>query len=459
MQELSEPTLTDEAEDSNFPTDPLPIDPFPSPAAEPSTEPVIGPAPEELNPDFITESIPETYLETPLPSPAPSITENVVLPEAGYYLPDLANPLDPFFQMDGLKVRIGEVHIRLPVGISSQYDDNIFQSNTDTTSDLITAISPTLLLGIGDYAIRQESFFSLRYTPQFQYFLENSELNTTNELFNADGQYSFRRLTTTGSLSFSRSSNPTSTDQGRRERTRYSFSLGNSYAVGAKTFLEADLGANYQDDGSNIEYTTVTLSPRLAYQFSPKLRLGLGPVLGVVYVSDGGQQTFQGLVLNVNYDTLERFKFSGSLGVQARQFDDDSADNEDFVTPTFAFGTSYKIGDDGLRIASLDLSRTVGNSSFLRGQSVINNSVRFSYRQPILSRFSFAIALRYQVNEYQGEDGDTDAFVSARPSIGYYFYRDQIELSLFYDRSERTSEIARREFQNNVFGLNLNLQF
>ena len=197
----------------------------------------------------------------------------------------------------------------------------------------------------------------------------------------------------------------------------------------------------------------------MAYQSSPKLRIGFGPVFGVVYISDGGQQTFQSLVLTTTYNTLERFTFTGVLGVQARQFDDDSAENEDFITPTFSLGTSYQIGDDGLRIVSLNLSRTVGNSSFVRGQSVINNAISLSYRQPIFRRFSFSLALNYQVNEYQGNQEDTDVFVSARPAIEYSFYRDQIGIALFYERAQRTSEFVSREFQNNVIGLNLNFQF
>ncbi len=436
-----------------FPTSPFPVDPIPN------DEPVIEPAPEELDPDFRSSAPPTSRLEEYVAGESPDDVTYGVPSDTGYYLPDLTDPLDPFFQINGLKVRIGEVHLRLPMNLSFQYDDNIFQSNINVTGDFISAFSPTLLLGIGDYALAEENYFRLSFTPQFQFFLENSELNTTNQFLSVTGQYAFPRLTTTGSLIYSLNSNPTSTDQGRQERASYSFLWGNSYALGAKTFLEADLGADYQDDGSDIQYTTVTLSPRIAYQYSPKLRLGFGPVFGVTSISSGGQQTFQGLVLSIGYDTLERFAFRASLGAQARQFDDDSAENEDYVTPTFSLGTSYQIGDDGMRSISLDFSRTIGNSSFVSGQSVINNAISVAYTQPFLYRLSFNLALSYQVNEYQGLQEDTDNFFSARPAITYSFLRDQVALSLFYTRSQRTSEIVNREFTNNVIGLNLNFQF
>ncbi len=453
-----EPSPATLPELESLPTDPFPQSPFPTDPI-PNDELVIGPGPEELDPNFRSSAPPTSRLDDYVPGESSDDVTYGVPSDTGYYLPDLTDPLDPFFQMDGLKVRLGELHIRLPMNLSFQYDDNIFQSNTNVTGDFISAFSPTLLLGIGDYAFAEENYFRLSFTPQFQFFLENSNLNTTNQFLSLTGQYAFPRLTTSASLVYSLNSNPTSTDQGRQERANYDFRWDNSYALGAKTFLEADLGASYQDDGSDIQYTTITLSPRLAYQYSPKLRVGFGPVFGVTSISDGGEQTFQGLVVTIGYDTLERFSFRTSLGAQARQFDDDDAENEDFVTPTFSFGTTYKIGDDGMRSISLDLSRTIGNSSFVRGQSVINNSISVAYTQPIIHRVSFNISLRYQVNEYQGRQEDTDNFFSARPALTYTFLRDQVAASLFYTRSQRTSEIVNREFTNNVIGLNLNFQF
>ena len=93
----------------------LPMDPFPSADRMPSEELVIGPAPEELEPSFIPPAPPDAP-RSPVPSETAEDVFFGVPTEGGNYLPDLTDPLDPFFQIDGLKIRIGELHIRLPVG-------------------------------------------------------------------------------------------------------------------------------------------------------------------------------------------------------------------------------------------------------------------------------------------------------------------------------------------------------
>ncbi len=438
---------SDSALSDGFVTDPGP-DPFDAPREVESTVPPrddAAPARAGLT-DRLTFGT-EAFREA----------ESPVTSDVGYYLPDLSNPLDPIFQVQGLKLRFGELHLRIPISLGTQYDDNIFQSNTNRQADIVSTFSPTLLLGIGDFRTETEEFFVLRYTPQFQFFAENSDQNTTNESLNFAGQYAFPRLTTSAVFSYSRNSNPTADTQGRRERINYAFAWENSYALGAKTFAEAVVNASYQDDGNSIDYTTVSISPRIAYQFSPKLRLNLGPSFGTTLVSDGGTQTFQSLILGIDFNTLKKFTFRGSFGLQARQFEEDSGGDQNLVTPTLSVGTSYLIRPGNA--ITLDLARTVGNSAFTRGQSQITNSVRVNYTQRLLTRFAFSLALRYQVQEFQNSNQDDLTFVSARPSLGYTFLREQVSLSVFYERAQRTSDTPSREFDNNTLGLNLGLQF
>ncbi len=430
-----------------FVTDPGPNPFAPSPGLEPTPPPRDDPA---LARSRVVDRLTlgtETFRGS----------EDPIISDGGTYFPDLTNPLDPVFQAQGLKVRLGELHLRIPIGLGLQYDDNIFQSKTNRQADIISTFSPTLLLGVGDFRTQTEEFFVLRYTPQFQFFAENSAQNTTNESLDFAGQYAFPRLTTSTVFSYSRNSNPTADTQGRAERINYAFAWENSYALGAKTFAEAVLNAFYQDDGNSIDYTTVSLSPRIAYQFSEKLRFNLGPAFGTTFVSDGSTQTFQSLILGIDYNTLKKFTFRGSFGIQARQFEEESSESDDLVTPTLSVGTSYLIRPSNA--VTLDLARTVGNSSTRSGQSQITNSVRVNYTQRVLTRFVFSLDLRYELREFEADNRDDDTFILARPSLAYTFFREQVTLSVFYERAQRMSETPSLEFDNNTLGLNISLQF
>src|SRR6266851_3303721 len=47
------------------------------------------------------------------------------------------------------------------------YDDNIYISSTNRQSDAILTVAPRVVLGAGDYRVKEESLVSLAYSPNF----------------------------------------------------------------------------------------------------------------------------------------------------------------------------------------------------------------------------------------------------------------------------------------------------
>jgi len=461
-------TLEEELSKPPAPADATPAPtPQPAPGAAPAeTEPATpSPAPEptppaaeaaEAEPEFMLEPFLEEEMEAPLPE-----DPDVGVPsDTGLYLPDLANPMDPFFQLEGLHLRLGVVHLRLLPALGLEYNDNIFATNQNTAADLISSFTPGIAIGIGDYKPRLENFFALVYNPEVQRFARNHAQNTINQFLAISGQYAFRRLVTSANFSYSKNDYPVADQIGRNENVIINFGWDNSYALGAKTFLELGLAAQFLDYSRSIDYTTLSAALQVAYQYSPKLRIGLGPFAGITYVENGEEQPFQGINLSWDYSNLAKLRFRGTLGFQSRQFGgSNSAGSSDLLTPTFSIGANYEIKP--LNTIDFSFSRSVGNSGFVAGQSQVTNTIAVVYAQPFLRSFRLAINVNYQVLQYQGSgvNDRTDDFVNAGVSIAYLFWRERCSLSIFYNRQQRISEIEVLDYAANTIGTSFAIEF
>ena len=67
------------------------------------------------------------------------------------------------------------------ISVNETYDDNIYLTRTDKTSDFITAVTPSLALNI----LSQHTKLGVSYAPSFVWYADYSENNTTRHLANA----------------------------------------------------------------------------------------------------------------------------------------------------------------------------------------------------------------------------------------------------------------------------------
>ena len=69
------------------------------------------------------------------------------------------------------------------------WDDNIFLSHTNQTSDYYFAIEPQLTLGFGDIQGRSRSYLRLDYMPSGLLFVNHSDEDAFNQLIHLEGGY------------------------------------------------------------------------------------------------------------------------------------------------------------------------------------------------------------------------------------------------------------------------------
>ncbi len=411
---------------------------------------------------IIRQPMDATGVATPMNTDSDLISEadaSMGMPdEENYYLPEFERL--NWFQMDGLKFRIGPIHARITLQSSLEYNTNIFATSNDPTPDYVARIGPTFTFGTGGWRGEATNFARLTYTPSFVYYGENKERDTVNENLQFIADYTLFRYQTALAISYSRSNEPNATQQGLSEYSTLGLDWNNSYLLGGKTFLRANFGYLLQDYSNRDDYTTVTAAPQLAYEFSPKITVFAGPLVGIAYVGDGGTQPFQGINMGITYSNLSKLSGQFVFGLQSRQFEGENLANaKDFTTPVFNFSMNYELRE--MTSVGLVLSRDVQISDLERGLTYINNQLELRLRQQLFGRVDFNLGLAYQFIEYEGDgpDGRNDQYVAFTPSISYTFWKDQITWSIFYRRQQLTSDNSIRDYEINALGTGLVFQF
>lgn len=429
-----------------------------------ATSPGFTPAPLAVEAGGIS-SPGMNLLREPLPPfPVTPETEDLGVPsEDGRFLPRFEE-VRSWFQVEGLRARVGPLQVRLALDLNSGYNDNIFSANTGQVGDIVTTASPTIEVGLGEFPrIRSvepvdedKNVFFLRYTPSFQFFAQNSGQNTTNENLLVQGRYNFRRLRAEGAFTYTRTSDPQPTDVGRQEYSVYALAVNLNYALTARVFSQVGLNNSYQTYEQGLDFNTASASVALGYEVGPKLRLTLGPYFGLTTVEGGQEQPFQGVNLGFTYDSQRKLAFRGTVGAQAQQYTGNNPNqNEDSLNPVFALGGTYRLRPS--QTLTFDLNRSFSNAN--NGQSYIGTTAILGYEQLFLRKVQFNLGVNYQILEYQGFDERTDTYVNFSARVGYLFWDNRVSTYVAYNRAQRLSDISTFEYVSNFLGAGVNVQF
>jgi len=442
-----------------------------------ATDEIIPPPPVEIQPEIKPPSeVEDTGIRQPIMrepmdtldlSPHTNTdTDLAIEADASVGLPDESNYYLPgfegwnWFQMEGLKFRIGPIHARITLGMSLEYNTNIFANSVDPTADYVARIGPTFTFGTGGWRGEATNFALLSYTPSFIFYGENKERDNVAENLSFTAQYTLSRYETALEVVYQRSNEPNATQQGLSEYSSFGVNWDNSYLLGGKTFARANFGYAVQDNANGDNNTTVSAAPQLAYQFSPKATVFAGPFVGIAYVGDGATQPFQGINVGITYSNLSKLSGQFVVGIQARQFKGDNVSGaKDFTTPIFNFQLEYALRE--VTSLTFSLAREVAISDLEQGLTYVNNQLSLGLRQKIFGKLDFNLGLAYQLLQYEGDgpDGRNDQYVSFTPSLGYTFWRDQVTLSIFYRRQQLVSDQSARDYEVNAFGTAMQFRF
>lgn len=363
-------------------------------------------------------------------------------------------------------------HYMLRLTVRGVYDDNIFISHTNRVSDYYFAIEPWITVGFGDVEGRGENFVRLDYMPSVLLFVDHSDEDSVEHLIRLEGQYRFSRLTLNlrQDVDILDGANLNSTldttglfanvDISARTRLNlYTTQLTANYDLTGKLFLTGEFNAQIFDYPDFISSGTVSGGLYLNYNWTPKVVIGVGGVVGYDFVDDPNpDQTFEQANLRVSYQATGKLSLIASAGVEVRQFD---GHRGDYVTPVFQAGANYR-PFDGTSV-TLAAGRRIFNSGFFADQNFATTYVVGRIQQRLLQRVYLGLAAGYENSDYFA----TSHGVNATRNDDYYFVQPSIDVlitrwlsaGVYYLHRQDISTDDFFSFYDNQVGVRATLRF
>src|SRR6266403_3623154 len=387
------------------PVDALPPWSEPSlPSTEPMSSTQVAPLPSAPEPLPSTPAEPLPSSSAPLPSSEEAFpTSSDPWSSSGNYTTAQTSVIGspaaggPYGGFSTKNIALGEpssqprrFYYGLLFTVRGVWDDNIFLSHTNKTSDYYFAIEPQLTLGFGDIQGRSRSYLRLDYMPSGLLYVNHSDEDAFNQMIHLEGGYSTGRLRlslyqdvillqsanlnsfidTTGLWANLDASAPTRMNIfNTRARAEYDLT--------GKLYLQGEFDSYTYFYPNNLSDYTVSGGLYLYYRWLPKVSVGAGGTFGYNWVDDPTpNQAFEQVNLRLNYEVTAKLGLYASGGVEFRQFD---GDRSTYVTPVFDVGATYH-PFEGTNL-SLAAGRRIYNSGFLANQDFASTYVAARFQQ------------------------------------------------------------------------------
>jgi hypothetical protein len=135
-------------------------------------------------------------------------------------------------------LRYGEFDVLPQFKMGVMYDDNIFITPSNEEDDVLWVFTPGVLVGSGDYRLREENYVSLSYNPAFIVFTENGSQNDIDH----DARLKIQRRPGSWTLNleqdFTTYSGPNVDVGSRVDETIFNTFIGAKYDLSPKTAAE-----------------------------------------------------------------------------------------------------------------------------------------------------------------------------------------------------------------------------
>jgi len=363
-------------------------------------------------------------------------------------------------------------HYLFLLTVRGVWDDNIFLSHTNKTSDYYFAIEPQITLGLGDMEGRNKSYLRLDYMPSAILFVNHSDEDAFNQLIHLEGGYNSGRLTLTLSqdIALLQSANLNSfydttglwanTDASAPTRMNIFYTrLRASYDLTGKMFLQAEFDSPTYFYPSNISDYTVSGGLYLYYNWLPKVSVGIGGTFGYTWVDDPStNQSFEQVNLRLNYEVTAKLSLYASGGVEFRQFD---GNRDTYDSPVFEIGLSYHPFEGSY--LSLAAGRRIYPSGYLSDQDFGATYVSGRFQQRLFHRVYLGLGAGYEHSNYFATDRD----VSATRDDDYWFIEPSVDVlitrwlsaGVYYLHREDSSNQDIFSWEDNQVGVRATLRF
>ena len=352
------------------------------------------------------------------------------------------------------------------------WDDNIFLSHTDKTSDYYFAIEPQLTLGVGDITGRSRSYLRLDYMPSGILYVNHSDEDAFNQLIHLEGGYNTGRLRLTlmQDVALLQSANLSSfvdttglwanTDANAPTRINIFYTRARAeYDLTGKLYLDGELDSYTYFYPNNISDYTVSGGLYLYYRWLPKVSVGIGGTFGYNWVDDPTpNQTFEQVNARLNYEVTAKLGLYASAGAEFRQFD---GERGTYTTPVFEVGLSYYPFEGST--FTLAGGRRIYNSGFEAGQDFANSYVVGRFQQRLFHRVYLGLGAGYENANYFAADDD----INATRDDDYWFIEPSLDVlitrwlsaGVYYLHREDNSNIDFFSFDDNQLGVRATVRF
>ena len=387
--------------------------------------------------------------------PGSLAAQEMVLPTHEVPSPEVAAEVLRRDQERAGLVKFGPFDITPSVQSSLYYDDNVDTRAGDRIEDFVLTLAPRVSASAVDMEAGMGKRMDLRYTPYFYFYFDESDLNTVDHSASVSGAIAGAKLSLGFSQVYRRTTDPVIDIGTRADRSAYDTTLTSSYALGEKTALEINGALDVIDYDEAIYTGAWDLSNNdwIRYQYSPKLSLALGVVIGYTAIEDNADQSYQQLLARANFAIAEKVSLSASAGGEWRQF---RSGADDALTPVWRLGAAYRPRES--TVLTLTLYQQYLNSALQGGgQSYTYTGVTFGARQMLLQRLALNLSTSYSLSDYEStvagiQVNRRDNLFLIRASLDTYVMQ-RWTVGAFYNYQTRNSNDSDYDFDRSRVGV------
>jgi hypothetical protein len=339
------------------------------------------------------------------------------------------------------------------------YDDNIFITNTNRTTDIIYNVQGGFAFEIGDYRALQNNYLLLEYLASAFFFTNHPAQNSLDQSYSLLAQYRITQLAVQLESTFQ------SLDGADRQvgafTTRMLFfnALRLHYAKSEKTELEFEINQRTSYYPEQLSSYTWEAQMAFDYKLQPKLSAGLQGIAGINQVQDSPDRIYQTLNARFAYDLAEKLLLKTSVGIQLNQYA--SGGEPMRILPVFSVGGEYQLLQKTTLV--LNAYRNIQGSPSLQGQDYIATGVDLGLNQKFAEKISFGLAIGYENDAYISNIADVDAtrvdnFYFFRPGISYSFLK-YLDANFSYEYRYNSSTLRQDTWFDNRLNFELSMDF
>lgn len=350
--------------------------------------------------------------------------------------------------------------IRAKLRLEGYYDSNIFQAGSAETDDFVWEIQPDVYYELGSSGSTHN--LVLGYNPNFILFTDNSSENAFNN--GGYGRYTYTTdKTILGITHSSAEVDGANSDVGARvTRNEHITRIFGNYKYSDKLTFEAEAGQSlrYYDLATLSDYHDWYGEGFFLYEVTPKVQLGLGTKFGFVDIGLGPNQTYQQALVKVVYAASEKLQFTGSAGVEFRQYQDPLG-WEDRVTPAASLGLTWT-PFDGTEY-TLSVFRNVNPSISIIGSNSVVTGFNSRIRQRLLNKFHYSLGGGFNYSDYRptvvgAVNNREDYYFNLRSALEYQAFKYG-SVSIYYEYQDNSTVNALSDFDRHLAGVQVMLEY